>query len=89
MAPGERSEDDERDLINAEFESIVSGLNLDQSSPRTYLDDLDAVQQDVIGEVDRSYQAPIKGENSLNGIIQAIKRWWHRKENNEGDGAEL
>jgi hypothetical protein len=89
MAPGERSEDDEMDLINAEFESMVSGLNLDQSSPRTYLDDLDAVQRDEIGEVDRSYQAPIKGENSLSGIIQAITRWWHRKENKEGDGAEL
>lgn len=89
MAPGERSEDDEMDLINAEFESMVSGLNLDQSSPRTYLDDLDAVQRDEIGEVDRSYQVPIKGVNSLSGIIQAITRWWHRKENKEGDGAEL
>jgi len=89
MAPGERSEDDEMDLINAEFESMVSRLNLDQSSPRTYLDDLDAAQQDDVGEVDRSYQAASVGENSLNGIIQAIKRWWHRKENNEGDGAEI
>ncbi len=32
---------DERDLINAEFESIVSGLSLDQSSPSTYLDELE------------------------------------------------
>jgi len=32
---------DERDLINAEFESIVSTLNLDQSTGTTYLDELD------------------------------------------------
>lgn len=31
---------DERDLINAEFESIVSGLSLDTSSGSTYLDEL-------------------------------------------------
>ncbi len=89
MAPGERSEDDEMDLINAEFESMVSGLNLNQSSPRTYLDDLDAVERGEVGEVDRSYQRPSTGNNSLSGFIQAIERWWHRKENNEGDGAEI
>ena len=31
----------ERELIDAEFDSIVSGLSLDQSSPTTYLDELD------------------------------------------------
>jgi carboxylesterase len=36
------SEADERDLIDAEFESIVSGLSLDESAPTTYLDELDA-----------------------------------------------
>ena len=34
-------EDDERNLINAEFNSIVSGLNLDQSTTSNYLDSLD------------------------------------------------
>lgn len=34
--------DDEAELINAEFESIVSHLNLDQSTGTTYLDELDA-----------------------------------------------
>lgn len=38
--------DDERDLIDAEFEAIVSGLSLDQSSPTTYLDELDRPQAD-------------------------------------------
>ena len=31
----------ERELIDAEFDSIVSGLSLDQSAPTTYLDELD------------------------------------------------
>lgn len=39
-------ERDERDLIDAEFESIVSGLSLDESSPNSYLDDLDKPQAD-------------------------------------------
>ncbi|MFM8751857.1 MAG: alpha/beta hydrolase [Actinomycetota bacterium] len=33
--------EDERELIDAEFDAIVSGLNLDESSPRTYLDELE------------------------------------------------
>jgi hypothetical protein len=35
--------DDDSDLVNAEFDSIVSTLSLDQSSPTTYLDQLDAI----------------------------------------------
>ena len=35
---------DERELIDAEFESIVSGLSLDESSPSNYLDDLDRIE---------------------------------------------
>ncbi len=37
----EYEEDDERDLIDAEFDSIVSSLSLDESTPTTYLDQLD------------------------------------------------
>jgi len=32
---------DERDLIDAEFDAIVSGLSLDESSPTTFLDELE------------------------------------------------
>ena len=35
--------DDDSELVNAEFDSIVSTLSLDQSSPTTYLDQLDAI----------------------------------------------
>lgn len=37
-----RNEDDS-ELVDAEFDSIVSTLSLDQSSPVTYLDQLDAI----------------------------------------------
>ena len=39
------SDFNENDLVNAEFDSIVSGLSLDQSSPTTYLDELDKFSQ--------------------------------------------
>jgi hypothetical protein len=39
------SDFNENDLVDAEFESIVSGLSLDQSSPTTYLDELDQIDQ--------------------------------------------
>lgn len=35
--------DDDSDLVNAEFESIVSALSLDESTPSTYLDQIDAI----------------------------------------------
>jgi hypothetical protein len=35
--------DDDSELVNAEFDSIVSTLSLDQSSPSTYLDQLDVI----------------------------------------------
>ena len=35
--------DDDSELVNAEFDSIVSTLALDQSSPSTYLDQIDAI----------------------------------------------
>ena len=35
--------DDDSELVNAEFDSIVSTLALDQSSPSSYLDPIDAI----------------------------------------------
>lgn len=40
------NEDDETQLINAEFESIISGLSLDESTPNTFLDELDRVDDE-------------------------------------------
>jgi carboxylesterase len=39
-----RVERDENELIDAEFDSIVAGLNLDASSPSTYLDELENLE---------------------------------------------
>jgi hypothetical protein len=36
--------DDDSELVNAEFDSIVSTLSLDQSSPSSYLDQLDTIE---------------------------------------------
>ena len=37
---------DEEELIRSEFDSIVSGLSLDESAPTTYLDDLDRIDEE-------------------------------------------
>ena len=37
--------DDDSELVNAEFDSIVSTLSLDQSSPASYLDQLDDIDR--------------------------------------------
>jgi hypothetical protein len=89
MGPGERRGDDEMDLINAEFESMVAGLNLDQSTPRTYLDDLDDLEREEADALHRANRAVPHSRNSFISIFGAINRWWNRKGNDESDGAEL
>jgi hypothetical protein len=37
--------DDDSELVNAEFDSIVSTLSLDQSTPSSYLDQLDDIDR--------------------------------------------
>ena len=91
MAPnnarGDATGDDEMDLINAEFESMVADLNLDQSSPRTFLDEL--------GEIDRAEDThlyiPPKTKRGLHGsvthFIESIQRWWKKPPRDDSDGA--
>lgn len=45
---------DERDLIDAEFDSIVSGLSLDESSPTTFLDELEGFENEEIYKGDNT-----------------------------------
>ena len=89
MAPNEPSKDDEIELINAEFESMVSGLNLDQSSPRTYLDDLDELELEEAHELNRMNHFANGKKNSIKSILHAIKRWWDRTDRDESDGAQV
>ncbi len=74
---------DEEELIRSEFDSIVSGLSLDESAPRTYLDELD--------ELDR-FVAPNPPRQSLKQIFRsaqlALRKWFNRGFH-EDDGATL
>lgn len=89
MAPNEPSRDDEMDLINAEFESMVSGLNLDQSSPRTYLDDLDELEREEADALHRINRGERLKKSWYKDFLHAIKRWWRREGRDESDGAQL
>ncbi|MFM1951810.1 MAG: hypothetical protein RJA33_604 [Actinomycetota bacterium] len=85
-----RHDDDEMDLINAEFESMVSGLSLDESAPTTYLDELDAIAAaDSDAEV---YTLPPRQKMNLHQRVQSLRtsfnNWW-RRGHHEDDGAVL
>jgi hypothetical protein len=86
MAPRER-DDDEMDLINAEFESMVADLNLDQSAPTTYLDELDAIEKSENAGI---YYPP-RVRRGMHGTVQlfkaTIRRWWNRSGHDDSDGA--
>jgi hypothetical protein len=79
--------EDEVDLINAEFESMVADLKLDQSSPRTYLDELEDFSKAERSEI---YRPPVI-KRGLNGtilhLIESIKRWWNKPPRDDSDGA--
>jgi hypothetical protein len=79
--------DDEMDLINAEFESMVADLNLDQSSPRTYLDELDDFSKSERSEI---YNPPVikRGlHGSVRHFVESAKRWWNKPPRDDSDGA--
>ena len=80
--------DDEMDLINSEFESMVAGLSLDQSTPNTYLDDLEKAS----AHDENHFQEPNPSWPGIRNFFIsariAIKRWL-RHENNREDGVEL
>lgn len=76
------------DLINSEFESMVAGLSLDESTPNTYLDDLE--RESVLDN--NHFEQPNPSWLGLRNFFQsariAVKRWL-RHENNRDDGVEL
>ena len=91
------SDDDDTELINAEFESMIAGLSLDESSPRTYLDELDEIEREEVVSLnsERALYANVPEERiplhlKLNTIFEAVKKWWDGENRNEGeDGARL
>jgi hypothetical protein len=84
---GEDRNDDEMELINAEFESMVADLNLDQSSPRTYLDELEGFSKAERSEI---YNPPVikRGlHESVMHLLESAKRWWKKPPRDDSDGA--
>jgi len=81
----DRDEFDEEELIRSEFESIVSGLSLDESAPTTYLDDLDRIDREGFIQPNPPRQTP-KGFFASARI--AINRWLQRGHHDD-DGAAL
>jgi len=80
-------EANDRELINMEFESMVEGLSLDESSPSTYLDELDNF-------VDQNkFVAPTPPRKSLadnfKSALTAFKKWKDGKSDRDGDGVAL
>ena len=77
---------DEEELIRSEFDSIVSGLSLDESAPTTYLDELDAIH-----DVNRFIppNPPRQSPRAMwRAVKRAVNRWFHRGYH-EDDGAAL
>ncbi len=76
---------DEEDLIRSEFESIVSGLSLDESAPTSYLDELDRNDEEGFVQPNPPRQTPL---GFIASAKRAINRWFHRGYH-EDDGAAL
>ena len=78
--------DDE--LIKAEFDSMVEGLSLDESSPKTYLDELDSFEDQ------NRFTPPAIPKRGLRDqfrdAIRAVTRWKNnRRTDYPEDGAAL
>jgi hypothetical protein len=78
--PGE----DEKDLIDEKFNALVSGLSLDQSSPNTYLDELDRRNDDEHFTPPVPEKTPRK--KFFEDGIKAFKKW---KDNPRSDNSGL
>jgi hypothetical protein len=76
--------EDDKDLIDEKFQALVAGLSLDQSSPTTYLDELDR-------SVDEEHFTPpvpekINRKKFFADGINAFKKW---KDNPRSDNSGL
>jgi hypothetical protein len=76
---------DEEELIRSEFESIVSGLSLDESAPTTFLDDLDRIDEERFVQPNPPRQSP---RGFIASAKHAINRWLNR-DHRDDDGVAL
>ncbi len=81
----EPEEFDEEELIRSEFESMVAGLSLDESTPTTYLDDLDRIDHEGFVQPNPPRQTP---RGFIASAQRAINRWLNRGYH-EDDGVAL
>jgi hypothetical protein len=81
----EPEEFDEEELIRSEFESMVAGLSLDESTPTTYLDELDRIDEERFVQPNPPRQSP---HGFLASARLAINRWLRRGQHDD-DGAAL
>jgi hypothetical protein len=87
--PGQNEPDDahERELIDLEFQSMVEGLSLDESSPSTYLDELDNFKDQ------NRFQPPAPPKvglgETLKRAINSIKKWKNGPTFRDDDGVAL
>ena len=77
----------ERELIDMEFQSMVEGLSLDESTPTTYLDELDNF-------IDQNkFVAPKPPRKSIrqtfHAVIASLKKWKNGNDFRDGDGVTL
>lgn len=75
----------EEELIRSEFESMVSGLSLDESAPTTYLDDLDRVDY-------QGFKPPNPPALGIRGFWISAKNavtGWMRRGYREDDGSSV
>ena len=70
--PATNEVDDDTELIDAEFESIVAGLSLDQASPSNFLDNLDLPDPDEHFIEPNPALAPIHDRTKRNAIFAMI-----------------
>jgi hypothetical protein len=88
MSKRESSDEFDDELVNAEFESMVEGLSLDEPTPTTYLDELDAFEDH------NRFTPPAIAKKSLKDqvrdALRAITRWKNNPHNQHpDDGAAL
>ncbi len=88
MAKRENEGFDEEELIKAEFDSIVEGLSLDESSPTTYLDELDRFE--AVNRFTPPSVPKKKFRDQLREMKISFKRWRNNsRELPPDDGAVL
>lgn len=88
MATGRGSDPFDDELIKAEFDSMVEGLSLDESSPTTFLDELDKFEDQ------NRFTPPVIPKRSIREQIADAKnsliRWKNNRQNfKDDDGSAI